>query len=502
MSKEYTEITDEPSKGLLDIMMIIDDAFKGLVRYWILLLVIISLFSSIFYLRAKRDYVPMYSTSMTFIVNTTLAVNYNAEYYNNATAAQIARTFPYIISNSALQHIIADDLGVSEIPGTITAKAMSDTNLITISVVAYDGKMAYDILQSVIRNYSQVAKAVIGDTELNVVDETGISLDPVNAASPRSAAEDGFLIGTAIDAVLLLLYAVIRKTIRREEDLKKLLNVKCLGTIPRIKFKKRSDRQRNRVLIDNRGVSYGFIESIRTVRTRIERDSAETGAKVYMVSSAVTGEGKSTVAANLALSLAGKGKKVLLIDLDLRNPSITKVLDIQDVKKGLMDVLLDKAYLTEVIVNYKETGLKVLPGREPVRTTARILNDKRIELLFETLRRAADYIIVDTPPSGLLADAAQIVRWVDAGIFVVRQDYAPAERVLDGIEMLSDTGLRLAGWVMNYGEAGITGYGYGYGYGYGRYGYSKYGKYGKSSYVKETEDEKAASAFDKQSGDQ
>ncbi len=492
MSKEYSEERDDKTEnqekteeGLWDISVIVDDAFKGLRRYWILLLVMASLCASLFYFRAKSTYVPKYNASMTFIVNTTLAVNYNAEYYNKATASQIAKTFPYIISNTALQHIIADDLGVSEIPGTIDAKAMEDTNLITISVIANEGNMAYDILQSVIRNYQQVAKAVIGETELNVVDETGIPTEPVNSDSARSAAKKGFLIGLAIDAVILLLYAMTRKTIRREEDLKKLLNVKCLGAIPRVKLKKRSDREKNRVMIDNRGVSYGFIEATRTVRTRIERDAAETGARVYMVSSAVTGEGKSTVASNLALSLAGKGKKVLLIDLDLRNPSVTEVLGIKDVKKGLIDVLTDKAYLMEVITDYGQSGLKVLPGGEPVRTTARILSNQRIELLFESLRRAADYIIVDTPPSGLLMDAAQIVKWVDAGIFVVRQDYAPVERILDGIEMLSDTGLRLAGCVMNYTEAGITGYGYGYSY--GRYGYGKYGKYGTSKYTEKTQ---------------
>lgn len=501
MSREYSdtkvskrETTEEKEAGLLDIGRLIDDAFKGLLRYWVLFLVVVSVFSSAFYFYAKRSYVPKYYAATTFIVNTNTALNYSESYYNKATTEQLAKTFPYIIMNDALQHLIEEDLGVSSIPGVIEAKALESTNMITISVTAYTPENAYNILQSVIKNYPEVARAVVGETELNIIDETGMPTSPMNGVGTKSSALKGFLIGAVLCCVWLVLYALTRQTIRREEDFKKMLNIKCLGSIPLVKFKKRSQLEKNQMLIDNPRISYGFVEANRTLRTRIEKDALEHNAKIYMVSSAMAQEGKSTIAVNIALSLAAKGKKVILVDLDLRNPSVAKTLGIGENEKGLIDVLQGNATEEETIIRYKETSLLVLQGGKPVRDSAQILGTDRVGKVCQALCEAADYIIVDTPPSSLLSDAAQIVKYVDAGIFVVRQDYAPLDSVLDGIEMLTDTGLRLVGCVLNRAEVGITGYGSGYGYGYGRYGYGKYGKYGKygskyvSKYVKNPEE--------------
>lgn len=477
--EEKREKAEESEAGLLDVTRIIDDAYKGLKLYWMAFIVVLSICSSLFYLQAKRTYVPRYKAYSTFIVNTNTALNYSGDYYSKATATQMAKTFPYIISNNALQHIIAEDLGVTSIPGEIRAEALEDTNMITISVTAGTAENAYNILQSVIKNYPEVARLVVGETQLNVIDESGMPTSPVNGLNAKGAAKKGLLVGAILCCLWLVLYSLMKRTIRREDDFKKLLNVKCLGSMPKVKLKKRSNKQKNQVLIDNRRISYGFIEANRTLRTRIERDAEENGAKVYMVSSAIAGEGKSTVATNLALALAGKGKRVFLVDLDLRNPSVEKTIGIKTDKIGFIDVLTGRAKLQECIVPYKDTTLRVLPGGgNPIHAAARILNSEKMGEVFARLRPAADFIIVDTPPSSLLTDAAQIVRHMDAGIFVVRQDYASTDRIFDGIELLTDTGLRLTGCVLNQAETGITGYGYGSGYGYGgRYG--SYGKYGR-----------------------
>lgn len=507
MSREYSSTKiekrdqeQENESGLLDISQLIDDAFKGLLRYWVLFLAILSLCSSLFYFMAKWSYEPQYYADTTFIVNTTTALNYSESYYNKTAAEQMAKTFPYIIMNNTLKHMIEEDLGVSPIPGQIEAVAMEDANMITISVTAGTPTDAYDILQSVIKNYPKIAESVIGETELVVLDETGMPAGPMNSVGAMQEAKKGFLVGAAICVLWLAIYALTRKTLRREDDFKKLLNVTCIGSVPRVRFKKRSQTEQNKILVVNPKMAYGFNEANRVLRTRIERDAIEHGAQIYMVSSALAKEGKSTVATNLALSLATKGKKVILMDLDLRNPSIEGTLGLEKQEKGMIDVLRGRADIKDIMVQYEDTSLMVLPGGKSTQTTGRVLSDKIVGLICKELRGMADYIIVDTPPSSLLTDATHIVKHMDAGIFVVRQDYASLDSVVDGIEMLSDTGLRLVGCVFNRAETGITGHRYGYGYGYGYYGrYSRYGKYGKygkyskyasSSYAKEmTEDE-------------
>lgn len=482
MSRENQEIVNEKREveleskdGLLDIGMFVDVAWGGIKRYWVWMLVIISVCSSIAWFSANWSYTPTYTASTTFIVNTNTAYSYNAEYYNKATANQLSKTFPYIISNRALQHMIEENLGVDSIPGTIEAEAMEGTNLITIKTTATDPQTAYAILQSVITNYPTVARPVIGATTMNVVEETGIPTKPNQSVTNSGVARRGFLIGCVICMVWISLYVMGRKTIRKEEEMKSMLNIRCLASVPRVQFKKTRSVKKNQVLIDNTRVSYSFTESYRTIRTRVERVINEKGSKVFLVSSASPSEGKTTVAANLALALAQKGKNVILIDLDLRNPSVMKALGKREKRNGIAEVLQGKVPLNEVMEQYGDTTLKIIPGGKPLQLTAKLLNGQALGLIFKVLRAQADCIIIDTPPSGLLSDAAQVARYADEGIFVVRQDFSSIDRIKEGIEMLTDTELHIAGCILNYAETGLMGYG---SYGYGRYG--RYGKYGYS----------------------
>ena len=465
----------------LDIAGLVDDLWNGVKRHWLLILVVMSVCATVYFYRLQRSYTPVYQASSTFLVNTSNAVNYSYDYYNVKAAEQIAKTFPYIISNSALRKIIAKDLGVSSIPGSIKATALEETNMITISAVSYSPQMAYDILQSVLNNYTSVAREVIGNTNLIFMNESGMPTEPVNVQGSKFQPLMGSLIGLLVCLGVIALHSMLKQTIRQEDDIRTLLAVPCMGSIPRVKFKRRSGKQYRKVLVSNPRVPYGFNEGIRKLRTRLERDHKRTGSIVYLISSAIAGEGKSTLAANLALSMAQTGLKVVLVDMDLRNSSTLEVLGLTGTGRGMADVLTGSAYLNDVLVTDEESGLLVLPAGSAGANAVRLLESEQVPAIISTLKVNAEYVIVDTPPSSLMSDAASLAKYIDGGIFVIRQDFAPVERIKEGIELLTDSGLRLCGCVLNCCEAGITGYGgygYKYGYGYGRYG--TYGKYEKS----------------------
>ncbi len=459
----------DEDRDLMDITGYVDAAWKCIRRSWALFLVIISLCSSIGWFFAKTTYTPSYTASSTFIVNTKTSYSYMEDSYNQSTASQLSKTFPYIISNSAMQHLLEEDLGVSSVPGQITATALSGTNLITISVQAASGQLAYDILQSVLRNYPTIGRAVIGSTTMRIVEESGVPTSPSNAGNFRRWAKFGFLAGAALCCAWIVLSVMGRKTIVRKEDLNSMLNLRCLAVIPKVQFKKRKSKKKNLVLLDNNRVSDSFKESMRTVRARVERSMEEDGYQVFLVSSANAGEGKTTFSVNLAQALAEKGKRVILMDLDLRNPSVMKTFGARDGRGGVNEVIQGKIPLNRILEGYGDTTLKIIPGGKPVQLTSRILTNPAMEIIFKALRAQADVIIVDTPPCGLLSDSALIAKYVDAGIFVVRQDYTSLERIKEGIEMLSEAELPLVGCVLNYAQAGITKTVSGYGT--GRYGY-------------------------------
>ena len=460
----------------INFVRLAEDILAGIRIHWLALLVVMSLTASLFYLHFGRRYEPVYQASSTFLVNTNSAISTMSDYYNIAAARQIARTFPFIISNNAMRKLIMEDLHLSYIPGSINAEALEETNMITISVTSGSPQDAYDVLQSVLNNYQSVAKQVIGNTSLIFMNETGLPTQPINARNTRRMPLYGALAALVAGIALIGATSLMKNTIRSEEDFRNILNLHCLGTIPLVRFKLRTGKKRNKVLITNDRVSYGFVEGIRTVRTRIERDHAEHGGNTYLISSAIAGEGKSTIAVNLALSLVSKGLDVVLVDLDMRNSSVSDILDLPKDGKGMADVLTRKAVLMDVMVTDEESGLKVIPAGDAGSNSVRLINGDLVKGMISALKKDADYVIIDTPPIGLISDAASIAPVIDGGIFVVRQDWAPIDRVREGVELLADSGMRICGCVLNGGQAGISHYvSYGYG-GYG--GYGRYGSYG------------------------
>ena len=236
--------------------------------------------------------------------------------------------------------------------------------------------------------------------------------------------------------------------------------------------------------MDEENIPYFFVESFRTIRNRLEKEVSEKNMRTIMVTSALPSEGKSTVAANLALSLAHKDRRVILVDGDLRNPSVIKSLGIEGREKGILDVLTAGTKVGEALISYNDSNnLFVLGGYGSYSNPPELLSSEYFRRLLEMLKRVADFVIIDTPPSAVVSDASIIANNVDGCVFVVRQDYAKLDSLQEGMDMMSGTGAHVVGTVLNGTEASVFSGGYGYGYYqyggyYGKYGYNRRGYYG------------------------
>ena len=146
----------------------------------------------------------------------------------------------------------------------------------------------------------------------------------------------------------------------------------------------------------------------------------------------------------------------------------------------LVDFLKGSVKLKEAIQETKIVGLSVIPGGPGGRADyATLMSQGRMAQLIESCRNHYDYVILDTPPCSLLADAAEVAELAECGLMVIRQDYAARDQILDGVQRLSDGKLTMIGCALNNVRKTMTG-SYGYGYGYGGYGYGYgYGSYGK-----------------------
>ena len=495
---DFRENTEEREFNLFQLIM---DVLDGLQRQGWLYLALISVVGTICFVVAQFCYKPYYEAYTTFTVNTVSTVNYNSRSQKNNATYRMGQVFPYILTSDALRSLVMEDMGFDEkqgMPAEILASVVNDTNLVTLKVRSEDPQIAYDTLRSVLRNYPSISDLAIGDVKLKQMDESGFPAEPANIPGGKRAAALGMMLCALCCIGLLVLKSVTRTSIRTEGELTRYFNVEYMGNMPSVVFKKRSRIKEPVVAIDADGIPFAFVEAIRTIRHRVEREAQKYGAKTILVTSALPSEGKTTTATNLAIALANRQNYVLLIDGDLRNPSVLPALGLEQTEWGMVDLLSGKCKPKQVLIPYKNRKhLTIIPGGKPIDNTTLLWSSEYAEKLLKAFRNKFDYVIIDAPPSAILSDASLIARYTDSCVYVVRQDFASIDTLREGMEMFTGTGCKLLGCVLNHAEAG-SGYGYGR-YGYGKYGYGRYGKYGyeKSGYGygygESTEESKAES---------
>lgn len=471
MSREtYETYSAEPEK--IDLIAFLAEYFQAFRKFFLGVLILVILMGGGSFLTAKLRYQPMYEAYTSFVVGSNRAVGYS--YYDNVTAQQLGKTFPYIVTSGVLKDVVARDLQVGAVTSQIEASVMENTNLFTIRVKDSSPDTAYRVLQSVITNYPEVAEYIIGATTLTVVDDSGVPVSPINSQDAVHAGMIGAAAGLAVALLLIFIYVRTRKTIRQAEDVKKLTNAAFLGNLPEAKIKKRSNVKEQTITICNPKVPDSFKEAMQLIRTRTEDGLGKADCPVLLVTSSVPGEGKTTVAVNLAEAFAKKKYRIVLLDGDLRNPSVLKCIGLSERKgRGIIGVLKGQISLDEALTDYRDLSLKILPGVGSTQNPAGLLRSARMKTLIEELKEDADLLIIDTPPCGVLSDASLLGGIADSAVLVVHQGTTKDREVQRALEFFEDSQIPVCGYVLNGVPEGATGYGYSTygGYGYGKYGY-------------------------------
>ena len=349
-------------------------------------------------------------------------------------------------------------------------------------------KQPYKVLVSAIDKYPQVANYVVGNTELTLISPPAVPSAPYNSLSYASCIKKGAALGILLGIAVAVIAAATRKTVRSTAELKSILNLRCIGTLPYERVNRRL-RNKDSVSLRDDDVTKNFGDSIKLIRSRIQKSAEEHGDKVILFASSVPGEGKTTVALNTAVALAQEGKCTVLIDCDVRKPAT--IGDFRGLKPaGLVEYLNGTAELADII-SQPVDNLFVINGNTTADNAAELFRTDKMAELINALREVAELIILDSPPCAILADAQVLAGYSDCAVYVVCREYTRKSSLVNGIGNLSHTGIRFIGYVLNNAQSSASGLNYGrysrYGrysdrYGrYGRYGkYGKYGRYGKS----------------------
>ena len=451
---------------------------RRLMRTGILLMAVLAILMCV---KTWRGYSPYYEASASFTVRVTNPFYATQQHYNAAAAEQMAQTFPYILNSSALSQRVMEELNLSYMP-TMKVSVLGNTNIITLTVRSGDPRVCYDVLNCVMEIYPSVAEFVIGPTVMTLMNETGLPSAPVNTRNYPAAAARGAILGAVLWMGMSVFYWMTHRTVGTEEELGRLVNLSCLGKIPNVKGFSNKKNSYACPMITESSDKFGFNEAIRLMRVRVEREMNRTGSKVLVVTSTIANEGKTTLSLNLAMSLAQKGRRVLLVDCDLRNPSVAKALG-QPHGPGLCDYLQRKAEIGQVMSQSIHPNLYVIRGGKSVSRPEVLLHSAPMKALVLSARKQFDCVILDTPPCALMADTAEILNLADCALLSVRQNFACRHQILEGVQIMGDSRKPIIGCVMNmnaprigagsyYGYYGYYGHGYyGHGYGYGSSGH-------------------------------
>ena len=425
---------------------------KDIGREWLtilLLAIAAALFADIW---ICATYQPEYRTSTTFVV-TAKGMNNNI-YQNLNSTKELAGQFTEILGSNVLKKKVAQDLGVNSLEVETSVDLVPETNLITLSVKAGTAAESYRILQSVMENYNTVSDYAIKNVIIETIQQPSVAMAPINPLDEKRTVMKVF----AVAAGCLIA----------------LLDTRLLGTIAYEKKSKALSMKRKKdylsMLIQNPLRSFAYVESSKMAASRVRSYMDKEDAKVLLVTSVMENEGKSTVAANLALSLAQGGSRVMLIDCDFRKPAQYKIFNVRDnEEKDLGDVLINHASTEKIIRNWNNSGLYMILNKTSSNAIETLLKSMTLKQIIAFCREKMDYVVIDTSPLALVADTEELAQMTDASVLVVRQDTVLTKDINDAIDILNNTRGKVLGCILNgvtsQNMAGSGHYGYGGHYG-------------------------------------
>lgn len=392
-----------------------------------------------------------------------------------------------------------------------------------ISVTSTDKAYCERALRVVLEEFPEYVSEFDDSISIKVIKNPSAPV-VTNSDQATTNALYGFMIGAAIVALIIFVITLSTSTVTSLEYLRREVNVKVLGSVPLLEkqvglFGRKSKTPQGSLLItDSSKVSFAFVESFKSIRTKLENVKSEKGYKAFVVTSTYEDEGKTTVAVNIACALAQKGKSVLLIDSDLRKPAVLHAVGVKsDTTYGLIPIIKGTSTYVDSIKFIKSLGIFVLPTGGISLKSTEVLDTEKVRNVIEQARREFDYIIIDSPPSNVVTDSLVIAPLADGIIYSIRRDYAKVADINRTLEEIRSADIdvvgaiftmsgneensryykrkgylryggyygrrkrRNSGYGSGYGYGNGNGYGYGYGneygYGYGGYGYG-YGGYG------------------------
>jgi len=395
---------------------------------------------------------PLYRAEAEMFVSVQTAADASEIVQGNSAAQQKVTSYLQVIRSASVLQPVIDELhlgsDVEHLAERVTASSPADSVLVEIAVLDEDPARAVQITTAIADSFRDVVtdqlERPLGDgaplVGIQTIQPPVLPSEPDSPDLIRCLAL-GLLGGLSLGVAFVLVRHASDTKIRSRENVEALTTAPVIGDIT---FDASVDKQPLIVQIDPRSPR---AEAFRSLRTNVQFIEHEANRRTFTVTSALPAEGKSTTAANLAITLAETGARVALVDADLRRPRLATILGLEGVV-GLTDVLIGAAELEDVLQPWGRTNLHILPAGRIPPNPSELLGSEAMRRLVDLLTEDHDAVIIDAPPLLPVTDATVLSRLTGGAIVVAAAGRASRQQMHAALEMLQNVGSRAVGVVL------------------------------------------------------
>lgn len=419
-------------------------------RFWIVIVIATIIGGTLGGLISRATYTPEYTVTQAF----TIKLYKHPETLNaSIKESQLSATIPSLLSSDTFMDYMFPFIKEADAIGKFKVSSLSSTNIFYLTVSARSNEKCLKIIDLIQKHYGEIARYVIGESEIDYFTEPAVNLLPSNAPNYTKGAILGATLLLILVIAILALKAFLTKVISTTSEAEEITKSKCLAVFNTTKVKRRTtDDNKSKYkmpLITNENCELDLLQSCSTLAGNVNAICNSKGYKSILFTSTISGEGKSSISINLALSLAEKGSKVAIIDADLRTPSVAYYLGINNLNGLLSDVIKNEKSIEEAITKVND-NLFILGDLEHSEKAFEESTSKTFSEIIKKLEAEFDYVIIDAAPVGILGEAISIAEAVDSFIYVISHNYINQRSLIRGLSSLDSSSAKMLGCVINY----------------------------------------------------
>ena len=440
-----------------------------------------------------------YSSHITMYVQSYTGISENVDNQNNiSNSKQLVNTYMEVLKDDAVMNAVGDILvknyengslkecfninsegkiNPASIRECLTISSVTDTSAVNVVATTKNAELSAMLCNTLTQVAPKYVEEAVGVGSINTIDKAKVYKTPVAPNMTKNAAI-GALAGMILAVMIIFFIDFFDNTIKNSEQISKKHQLAVLGEIQERGSKKSHKKERDHYLITDKTIPFNIMESYKAMRTNLIFSLSTSDKKIVAVSSALPGEGKSTISANLAIAFSQLNEnKVLLIDADMRKPVQHKLFNVKN-NAGISEYLGKMKPKDECIKKSDIPNLDIIPSGSLPPNPSELLGSEQMKKLLSEVSAEYDYIIIDMPPVNLVSDPLTIGNSISGMVVVTHYGKTTYDDVDELMRKVQTSDTKILGLVLNEIKSKHN----------GKYGYSKkynYYSYGDKSEKKE-----------------